>query len=145
MTHKKETKVGRAYGFFDCDALRQRIEESLPRIKQDARTPHDLQMLLYEGVSGLQLDETLAEQIQYPDDYRVMSSEKLKQGYEEERRPLSSLKYVLLAHYEGASNEDVANELGGVLNDVHRRFNKDQGFFRGVVVYEKNGEYILRE
>ena len=136
---------GEAYAFFDCDALKQKIEKSEPQIRSEAKTPKGLQMLLNEGISGLQLDKTLAEQIQYPDDYRVMSSEGIKQGYTEERRPLASMKYVLVANYRGASNEDVANELGDVINVIHRKFNKDQGIFSGAVVYEKNGEYQLRE
>ena len=102
-------------------------------------------MVLHEGISGLQLDERLAEQLQYPDDYRVMSSERLKQRYDKEKRPLSSMKYSLVANYEGVSNKDVANEVGDVLNTIHRTFNRDQGIFRGAVVYEENGEYCLRE
>ncbi|MDP2925861.1 MAG: hypothetical protein Q8N99_05810 [Nanoarchaeota archaeon] len=142
---RKSAKVGKAYAFFDCDASKQQIETSKPQIRSKAKTPKGLQMLLNEGISGLQLDEKLAEQIQYPDDYRTMSSERIKQGYEEERRPLASMKYVLVANYEGASNKDAANELGDVMNVIHRMFNEDQGIFRGAVVYEKNGEYQLRE
>ena len=138
-------KTGKAYAFFDCDASGRQIKESIPDIRRDARTPRGLQMLLHEGISGLQLDETLSEQIQYPDDYRVMSSERIKQRYEEERRPLASMEYSLVANYIGASNEDAANELGDIINVIHRRFNKDQGLFRGAVVYEKDGEYCLRE
>ena len=141
----RSAKVGKAYAFFDCDASKQKIEKFEPQIRSEAKTPKCLQMLLNEGISGLQLDKTLAEQIQYPDDYRVMSSEGIKQGYTEERRPLASMKYVLVANYRGASNEDVANELGDVINVIHRKFNKDQGIFSGAVVYEKNGEYQLRE
>ena len=137
--------VGSAYAFFDCDASRQEINIYIPDIRHIARTPKGLQMLLHEGISGLQLDKRLAEQIQYPDDYRVMSSERIKQRYEEERKPLSSMKYSLVANYKGASNEDVANELGDVMNLIHRRCNRDQGMFRGAVVYEKDGEYRLRE
>ena len=138
-------KTGKAYAFFDCDASVQEIERSMPQIRDEARTPKGLQMLLHEGISGLKLDKTLSKQIQYPDDYRVMSSERLKQGCEKERKPLSDMRYSLVANYEGASNEDVANELGDVMNMIHRRFNRDQGMFRGAVVYKKNGEYQLRE
>ncbi len=137
-------KTGKAYAFFDYDSSKQEIEESEPQIRSEAKTPKGLQRLFNEGISGLQLDETLAEQIQYPDDYRVMSSERINQGYKEERRPLASMKYVLVANYRGASNEDVANELRDVMNVIHRRFNRDQGIFSGADVYEKNGEYQLK-
>ncbi len=77
-----------------------------------------------------------------------MSSERLKQGHKEERRPLASIasmKYVLEANYRGASNEDTANELGDAVNLIHCEFNRDQGLFRGAVIYEKDGKYIFRE
>ena len=136
---------GEAYAFFDCDASRQEIERYMPEIRYEARTPKSLRILLQEGISGLQLDETFAEQISYPADYRVMSSERLEQGYEEERRSLSDLQYVMVARYRVADNEDTAGELGDILNVIHRRFNRDKGLFRGAVAYEKDGEYILKE
>ncbi len=139
----KKEMIGKAYAFFDCDASKKQIEESMPQIRQDARTPRGLQMLLHEGISDLKLDKTLAEQIQYPDDYRVVSSK--RQVFEQESKPLSSMRYTLVASYTGASNEDVANELGDITNIIHTRFNRDQGIFRGAIVYEKNGEYHLRE
>ena len=144
MEKEAETYV-RAYAFFDCDASKQELEKSGSHIRNEAKTPKGLQLLLNEGISGLQLDKTLAEQIQYPDDYRVMSNERIKQGYEKERRPLASMKYVLVATYMGASNDDAANELGDVINVIHKMFNKDQGIFRGSVVYEKEGAYQLRD
>ena len=136
---------GEAYAFFDCDASRLEIEKSESQIRSKAKTPKSLQMMLHEGISGLNLDEKLFVLINFPDDYRVMSSERFKQEYEEERRPLASMKYVLAANYRGASNEDAANELGDVMNVIHRMFNKYQSILRGAVVYKKNGEYQLRE
>ncbi len=141
---RKSAKVGKAYAFFDCDASKKQIENSMPNIKRKTRTPEGLQLLLHEGISELQLDNQLIVQINYPGDYRVMSSKRIKQDYEKERRPLASLKYVLEANYRGASNEVTAKELGTVVDNV-LRFNKDQGLFRSAVVYEENGEYLLRE
>ena len=145
VKNKMANTTGKAYAFFDCDASKKEIEDSEQDIRSEARTPQGLQMLLYEGVSELQLDERLSEQIQYPDDYRVMSSERVNQGYELESRPLSSMKYALVASYDGATNETTANELGDIVNTIHRQFNKDQGLFRGAIVYEDAGEYVLRE
>ena len=52
---------------------------------------------------------------------------------------------ILVASYEGASNENTAGELGDVVSFIHKKFDRDQGMFKGAVVYEKNGEYQLRE
>jgi len=141
---KKPGNVGKAYAFFDCDASSEQIEESMPCTRHDARTPKDLELLLHEGTSGLQPDEMLAKQIQYLRDNRVMSSERLKQGHEEEKRSLASMKYILEAHYKGSSNKATANELDAVMNNVFR-FNKDQGLFRGAVIYEENNKYFFRD
>ena len=73
-----------------------------------------------------------------------MSEERMKQGYEEERRPLGSLRYVMIGSFPGESNERVAGELGNILNYVGY-LNQDQSIFRGAITYEKNGEYVLRE
>jgi hypothetical protein len=140
-----ETRVGRAYAFFDCDASKEQIEEAMPDIRRNVRISEGLQLLLQEGISGLELDAKLAECLRFPDDYRVMSSERFKQRGEAERVPLDSLRYAMTADYAGATNEDAAGELGDVMNAIHLSCNRDQGLFRGAVVYEKDGEYHLRE
>ncbi len=151
MVNKKEfprdmsTNVGKAYAFFDCDATKEEIEKELPSLRHDARNPKGLQLLLHEGISELQFDKALTGKIQYPDDYRIKSSKFDKQDYGEEEKPLSEMKYVLEANYEGASNKKTADELGDLLNYIHYEFNEDQNFLRGDVVYEKNGEYLLRK
>jgi len=142
---KKSTNAGKAYGFFDCDATKEEIEREIPSLRHDARNPKGLQLLLHEGISELQFDKALTEKIQYPDDYRIKSSKFNKQDYEEEDKPLSKMKYVLEANYEGASNENTASEVGDLLNVFHYEFNKDQSFFRGAVIYKENGEYLFRK
>jgi len=136
--------TGKAYAFFDCDASRKDIENELPHIRQISQTPNELELLLCEGTDELIFDEDLQEKLQYPDDYRIMSEERMKQGYEEERRPLGSLRYVMIGSFPGESNERVAGELGNILNYVGY-LNQDQSIFRGAITYEKNGEYVLRE
>jgi len=138
-------KIGKAYAFFDCDASKEQMERSIPSLRRDAMTPDGLQLLLHEGTSGLQFDKALTELIKFPDDYRVKSSKWCKQDHEKERKPLANMKYVLEADYNGASNKDTASELGDLLNVVHYEFNRDQSFFRGEIVYNKNGKYIFKE
>ncbi len=138
--------AGKAYAFFDCDASKAEIEQALPEIRQDDRTPRGLQMKLHEGISELQLDGALAKQIQYSDDYRVMSEERMGQGYESEARPLASLRYALVATCSKTTNERTAKELGDLMNYVHLNLDKDQGLFRGAIVYlNDNREWVLNE
>jgi len=138
---------GIAYAFFDCDASIEQIERAMPNVRYDARTPENLQLFLQERISGrleLFFGETLAKLIQQPNDYRVMSSERIKQPWEKESKSLSSMRYTMIASYDG-SNGATANELGDVVTDIHRKFDKDQDVFRGAVVYQKDGEYQFKE
>ena len=92
---RKQIPKGQAYAFFDCDASKTQIEGSMQEIRSYARTPQGLQMLLNEGISELKIDESLSEQIRYPDDYRVMSSVRFKQKHEIERKPLADISSKL--------------------------------------------------
>ena len=141
----KQTKQGgKAYAFFDCDASKVQIEAELPQIREDARTPTGLNLKLSQGIAGLKLEKELLDPLSFPADYRVMSKERLATA-REERRPLSSMKYALVAEYDQMDNKQVAGELGDVVNNIHLRYNKDTGFFRGAIVYKDNAEYVLRE
>jgi len=134
---------GEAYAFFDSDVSRKELEYSLPDIKKYTHSPKGLQILVKEGVSGTQFDERLLEQLEYPFDYRIMSHERAIEA-SEELRPLSSMKYSLIASYKRASNREVAEELITVLDNIHRLYNKDQGLFRCGIVYQaEDGEYEL--
>ncbi|HLC56930.1 MAG TPA: hypothetical protein VJJ23_06845 [Candidatus Nanoarchaeia archaeon] len=152
MPNNQENR-GAAYAFFDCDASKEQIERAMPNVRYDARTPENLQLLLQEGVSGLRIDAKLTDLIECEKDYRIMSSERMGQetGFSallthgEEIRPLYRMKYAMVASYDGHSNEDTANELGDIVNDIHRKFGNDQDVFRGAVVYEKDGEYQFKE
>lgn len=146
MTNRRteeQKATGRAYAFFDCDASKEEIEGEIPGIRGYVKTSKRLEMVLHEGISGLQFDERLSEQLQHPDDYRVMLSARKRQPYEPEERPLASLKYVLVASGQGISNERVASELGDVMSGIHYTLDKDPSLFRGAVIYEKEGEYQM--
>lgn len=138
-------KMGVAYAFFDCDATKQAIVNSMPQTVQKARTPEGSQLELYEGTSGMPLDRTLREHTRIPGDYRVMTQERIARGYSEERKPLSMMRYGLIARCAGVDNRTAANELSDIVNCVHREHNRDQEMFRGAIVFEENGEYQLHE
>jgi len=139
-----ESSAGVAYAFFDCDAPIDVLNQDMPRIREAARTPNGLQLKLCEGVEGLVLDDELRGCLAEPANYRVMSSERIKQGYEAEARPLGSMRYAIAAEMKGVDNKRVASELGDILN-VTRKYNTDQGLFRGAIAYRENGEYSLLE
>jgi len=103
----KGNSPGRAYAFFNCDAPRDEVESAMPDIRQYASTPEDLELRLYEGTSGLEVDSNLAEEIKQPGDYRIMTSEqKSRWDGQSEEMPLSDLQYVLVADSPNAIAKD---------------------------------------
>src|SRR3989344_5495882 len=68
---------GKAYAFFDCDASESYLKEVMQGIVEDSESPKGLELSVQEGISGLKLDENLVKAIQYPDDYRIMTSKKI--------------------------------------------------------------------
>ncbi|MBS3092377.1 hypothetical protein J4466_03070 [Candidatus Pacearchaeota archaeon] len=136
---------GKAYAFFDCDASESYLKEVMQGIVEDSESPKGLELSVQEGISGLKLDENLVKAIQYPDDYRIMTSKRIikeRERKEREKRPAVSLKYSLITKCPGLSNEDTAKRTGNVMNYV-RTLNKDSDVFRCALVYEKEGEYHL--
>ncbi len=59
MTHEKESSVGKAYGFFYCNASKQKIETELPTIRKMVRTPSQLELSLIQGMDNIRGNERL--------------------------------------------------------------------------------------
>lgn len=126
MTHKKESSVGKAYGFFYCDASKQEIERRLPRIRFNASTPSDLELSLIEGVDNLRGDSKLM----------ALAQEAKQRGN----------NFVFEATYIGNTNRKTASELGDILNQVYQSpLYEANAPFKGATVYEEKGDYLFRD
>ncbi len=139
---RKSKRVGTAYAFFDCDASLDYLKQTMQEIKENPECPKGLELVVQEGTEGLKLDKKLAKAIRYPDDYRIITHERIIQGYEKEQRTAESLKYSLVVKCPSLTNETVAQRTGNIMNYV-RTLNEDQSLFRCALVYEKDGEYHL--
>ena len=141
-TNKMENKKGTSYAFFNCDATKQEIEKEMPKIRDFAQTPGELELLLHENTGKLQLDTKLKQIVSTPRDSRILRS---GVGVDSpEVVPLEDLKYVLEAKYSGATNEETASELGDVMNYLSYS-DVNNLSFNGKIAYEKDGEYLFRE
>jgi hypothetical protein len=120
------TGIGKAYGFFECPASKQRIEAALPLIREDVKIPSDLELTLIEGMDNLKGDAKL-----------IALAQQAKRA---------GIQYVLEAKYPGASNEQASIELNTILNQAYLSslYNKGDQLNREIV-YEQNGEYLFRE
>ena len=119
-------KVGKAYGFFACNAKKEAIEAELPDIRQMARTPSELELALIEGFNNLKGDERLM-------------------ALAEEAREAGN-NYVLEATYSDATNRKTADEVAGILNQAYQSplYEKNEQFSGGIV-FEENGKYVFRD
>ena len=126
MTNKKESSVGRAYGFFYCNASKQEIETELPTIRELVETPSQLELSLIEGMDNLKGDKRLT----------ALAQEAKQDG----------INYVLQATYPNMTNKDTADEVASILNQAYQSpLYQAKEPFRGAIVYEEKGKYVFRD
>lgn len=118
--------VGKAYGFFYCDAPKQKIERELSAIRECAKTPSELELLLIEGMDNVTGDEILTTLAQEAKHY--------------------SINYVLQATYPNETNRNTAEELVRILDQAYLSpLYKQSDSFNGEIVYKEKGKYIFVE
>lgn len=116
-------KTGKAYGFFDCNATKEEIEEKIPFIRDSVQTPNQLELILTEDVNSLNINSDLLEIAQELDS-----------------------RYVIESTCQDYTNEQTADELLAILNQTYQSQLYQKGEkFRGEIVYKESGKYIFKE
>ena len=119
-------KVGRAYGFFYCNASKKEIEIELPTIRKLVKTPSQLELTLIQGMDNIKGDKGL-----------IALAQEAKQG---------DLNYMFQATSPNRTNKYAADEVASILNQAYQSsLYKTKEPFKGAIVYEKNGEYVFRD
>jgi hypothetical protein len=127
--NKMENKIGKAYAFFDCRASKKEIESKLPTIRECVKTPRKLELVL-----------KLTEDF----DISNMNDSRLEVIINGAKR--AGINYAMEATYPNHSNEQTAEELSIILNQMYQTpLYKEGEKFRGEVIYKERGEYIFRE
>lgn len=125
MANKKEN-VGKAYGFFYCDASKQEMETELPTIRELVGTPSQLELSLIEGMDNIKGDKRLTALAQEARQY--------------------SINYMLQATYPHGTNRDAADEVASILNQAYQSpLFETKKLYKGAIAYEENGEYVFRD
>lgn len=119
--------MGEAYGFFNCNAPKEKIETELPITRRVIGTPSDLELLLVDGIDNLTCSTSL----------HPIAQEAADNG----------LRYVLRARHPTATNEVTANYLVGILNQAYQSslYHEGEDFEGGVVYRDSDGKYIFKE
>jgi hypothetical protein len=118
-------QIGKAYGFFDCNASKEAIESELPTIREFAQSPLELELALIEGVTSLQGDEKL----------RALARQAKDEG----------MRYVLESTCPGRTNRETADEVADILNQTYNTPLYEEGErFNGATVFEEEDRYQFR-
>ncbi len=126
MVNEKGSLVGKAYGFFYCNASKQEIETELPAIRELVRTPSQLELFLIEGMDNVKDDKRLTALVQ-----------EAKQD---------GINYMLQAKYPNATNKQTADEIASVLNQAYQSpLYETNAPFKGAIVYEEKDKYVFRD
>ena len=119
-------KVGKAYGFFYCNASKQEVETELPTIRKLVKTPSQLELSLIEGMDNIRGNERLT----------ALAQEAKQDG----------INYMLQASYPNGTNRDTADEVASILSQAYQSpLYKTNAPFNGAIVYEEKGKYIFRD
>lgn len=150
-------RTGTAYGFFDCNALRARIEAYLQgrlpptstECAHDFPKPHELGLeLKLEEVKELlgrtDIDVALRDTIQRESIYSTYPSAYKHLMASARPVPLKDIKYVVTARSD-KTNADVAEKLTTVMNDVYLKFGQKKPFTVGILGKDDSGNYGLWE
>ncbi len=125
MVNEKGSLVGKAYGFFYCNASKQEIETELPAIRELVRTPSQLELFLIEGMDNVKDDKRLTALVQ-----------EAKQD---------GINYMLQAKYPNGTNKQTADEIASVLNQAYQSpLYETNAPFKGAIVYEEKDKYVFR-
>lgn len=139
--------VGKAYSFFDCDTSKQEIERELPRIRELARTPSHLELSLIE-VNDLEksrgVGPDLLQFIRQNEIYATFPSKYKDQMKTAKPIKMTDLKYMLTAAYPNVRNEEAANELGDVMNEIYSRYGNGEPF-NVAITCKIDGKYLFKD
>jgi len=140
-----EKRTGEAYAFFNCSASKEKIERELPRVREASRCPSELELSLKE-VNKLDgdrnTDPKLMEFLRTNEIYSTYPSK--HRGLMAKAKPtrMRDLKYAVRARYPNKTNEETAQVLGDVMNEVYLNFDEGE-IFTGAIVGKVDGEYGL--
>lgn len=133
--------IGEAYAFFDCKASKQGLEEDLAKYK--AKTESKLELSLREVkdvLEGEELSQYLLNLIKGRAIYPTFPSRDRTPRETAKPTKVKDLKYMLAAKRLDATNQDVAQELGEIMNGVYNKYG-DEKPFNFDVIAKIDGEY----
>ena len=151
-----ETKMGRAYGFFNCRYPKERILMEIGSIRELAQTPHSLDLDLSETPHSLEeLDSELldvangknasyfirADAPELPGVFRRIVTPK-----KEDHIKVSELKYLIIAQSDNLTNDEVARKISRVFFVMQKTplFGENEIFRANVLFKGDDGRYVVR-
>ena len=151
---RKSARVGKAYAFFDCEAPRKTIDDYLHgKLVEDSQEcmhdfpkPSELEIKLSleevaRSLTNKNIDPALFSFIKTQEIYPIFPSKYKALMKDAKPIKINDLKYVIRAGYYGGSNEDAAEKLEIVMNDVYLRFGDKKPFNVAIVGQDDSERY----
>ncbi len=121
-------KIGRAYGFFNCNAEKEKVENEFSTVRELVRTPREMELYFSEDMDSLKNENDID---------LTPIIEKAKEA---------GMRYVLKAEYPRATNRKTADNLAAILNQLYNTPLYSEGEnFNGEIVYKKGCAYVFRD
>ncbi|GEM_PF-1221122 len=140
-------EYGRAYAFFNAPLDISGLERELPSLREVSNTPDNLVLALRTVRSWRVLpdiSEGLSRFVDGVNIYPILPSSLADQKQTASPIQMGDLDYVISGIAENRGNEQVAGELGDLLNGIYYLLHP-QSSFTAAVIYEENGKYLFRE
>lgn len=153
----KKSKIGEAYAFLDCDASLDEIREEMPKIRDLAETPSELEITLsevevkdailigkekkkskslsYKIVPKVSVDDTSA--------FKEMDPRVILAYFNNPE--VIGTRYMIRGVMPNATNKDVAMELASVLNVAYSSPLFESGKFWREIMYKDKRKYVRFE
>ncbi len=138
--------MAKAYSFFDLRVSKEELERELPNIRELAKIPSNLEILLTEvkDLKENKVDPDLLSFIRengvhatFPSKYKhLMATSKPTK--------MANLRYILEANNHNGTVEDAGEELSYVTNQIYSRYGNGEPF-TVAILGKIDGQYLIHE
>ncbi len=138
-------RYGKAYAIMGLGASKEQIEDELPKARQAARTPSQLEISVREVKDVMNDRNTDQKLVKYiGQNFIVPITPGKYLGPVQVKTnviPMSKVNYILEAKYPNATNEKAAAEITDVTNYLYYAFGNDKPFFAEIFAKAPDREY----
>ncbi len=139
--------MGKAYGFLNCKASKDKIEKFLPNIKEKIKIPSTLELFVVKGINNIfrvieeKTDSEGEKDYELKELYEFILGDYSPERCKGSRK--SRLRCLIEATCPDTTNKETAEELIKLINGINQTpsLYKPEEILEGVVFYKKGNGY----